>query len=109
VNGHDVVPTVPPSALGFRHVGRSLLCPHGQAFELSTEPSATPADQPFFSESFVAGIRDALRNLVRRQRPPQAQPGRLGKFYTFLPPAIGDHLPARYLRALGVSLDVAVS
>jgi hypothetical protein len=35
------------------------------------------------------------------QLPPPAQPGALGKFYALLPPAIGDHLPARYLRALG--------
>jgi len=31
----------------------------------------------------------------------------LGRLYTFLPPAIGDHLPARYLRALGGLPDVA--
>jgi hypothetical protein len=107
VNGHDVVPTVPPSRLGFRHVGRSLLCRHGEAFDLVVQPSAVPHDQPLFIPTFVDGIRSGMQNLLRRQLPPPAQPGTLGRLYTFLPPAIGDHLPARYLRALGALPDTS--
>ncbi len=106
VNGHDVVPTVPPSRFGFRHVGRLLLCPHGEPFDPSAQPSALPVDEPSFSRTFVEGLRRGFRNLLRGEMPPPAQPGLLGKLYSFLPPAIGDHLPARYLRALGGLPDV---
>ncbi|MCW5747533.1 MAG: lipase family protein [Alphaproteobacteria bacterium] len=107
VNGHDVVPTVPPTRFGFRHVGRALICPHGQAFDFAAPLAATASDLPSFSQTFLDGIRSGLQNLLTGQLPPQAQPGMLGKVYRILPPGIGDHLPARYLRALGVSLDEA--
>ena len=36
--------------------------------------------------------------------PAPTQPGLLGRLYRWLPPSIGDHLPSRYLRALGFDL-----
>ncbi|HJQ59406.1 MAG TPA: hypothetical protein VJ890_21040, partial [Vineibacter sp.] len=105
--GHDIVPTVPPSRLGFRHVGRPLICPHGQSFDFTAPPAAATSDMPFVSHTVVDGIRSWLRDLRPGQMPAPAQPGRLGKVLRVLPPGIVDHLPAGYLRALGVPLDVA--
>lgn len=109
VNGHDIVPTVPPSRFGFRHIGRSLLCRHGETFDLAARPSAVPADQPRFVQTVAEGIRSGMETLIRGQLPPPTQPGMLGKLYTFLPPGVGDHLPARYLRALGAFPDFAAT
>jgi hypothetical protein len=109
VNGHDIVPTVPPSGFGYRHVGRSLLCRHGAAFDAAAPLPAAPTDDPPLAQTVVDGIRSGIRNLWRRDLPPPVQPGRLGKLYTFLPPGIGDHLPARYLHALGALAEDAAT
>jgi hypothetical protein len=107
VNGHDIVPTVPPSRFKFRHVGRSLICSHGQPFDFTAPLAATASDLPFVSQTVLDGIRSWVRDLRPSHMPALAQPGRLGKVFRILPPSIGDHLPAGYLRALGVSLDAA--
>jgi hypothetical protein len=106
VNGHDIVPTVPSSHFGFCHVGRPVICPHGQPFDL-TAPPAPGSDLPFVAHTVLDGIRTWLRTLGPGRLPAAAQPGRLGRVIRVLPPGIRDHLPAAYLRALGVSLDVA--
>ena len=98
VHGDDVVPTVPPSGLDFRHVGRLLKCPHGGSFE-GLQPSGGPSDEPQFSAGQSVG--DLLRGIGKGILPRATQPGLLGWFYRWLNPSIGDHLPSRYLHALG--------
>jgi triacylglycerol lipase len=104
VHGDDIVPTVPPMNLGFRHVGCLLRCDHGKAFDPNSKPVAGPDDQPSFAGTALRGIRDVLQAVRTAAVPAATQPGLLGEAYRFLPPGIGDHLPSRYLSALGYTL-----
>jgi triacylglycerol lipase len=99
VHGHDIVATVPPTKLGFRHVGQLLHCPHGGSFE-GLQPVAS-SNEPEFADGLLDGLRERLRSIVEAELPPQRQPGWLGQFFRWLPPGIADHLPAQYLHALG--------
>jgi hypothetical protein len=55
VHGEDIVPSVPPSKLGFRHVGCLLRAPRGGVFEGA--PLAAGGDDPPFAASLVEGSR----------------------------------------------------
>jgi hypothetical protein len=102
VHGDDIVATVPPSSFGFHHVGRLLSCAHGSNFERSDLPGQS--EGPSFSSAVFKGIRDMLHAVIIGDLPAATQPGRLGEAFRFLPPGIGDHIPARYLAALGFKL-----
>jgi triacylglycerol lipase len=104
VHGDDIVPTVPPMNLGFRHVGCLLRCAHGKAFDPNSKPVAGPDDGASFAGTVLQGIRDAFQTLRTAAVPAATQPGLLGEAYRFLPPGIGDHVPSRYLSALGYKL-----
>lgn len=102
VHGNDIVPCVPDSIgpLVFRHVGRMLKCPSDGKFDPAMPLSTSDNDDP----RFAAGVRDNFRNqlsafLAGRFFSPQG-PGALGRMFAFLPFAIRDHLPDRYLSAL---------
>lgn len=103
VHGYDIVPTVPPEWLGFRHVGSQLSCPHGEKFDANLRPGSSPQTEPSFLATALQAIRDRLHAAVTFDPPAATQPGVLGQAYRFLPPDIGDHLPSRYLSALGFS------
>ncbi len=100
VNGDDPVPAVPPSLLKFRHVGRSLLCPHGGTFEPTARPAVSVDDEPDFAEVETKFAGHALAGLLSGRWDMPAQPGILGWLYDLLPGGLADHMPARYLRAL---------
>ena len=100
VNGDDPVPAVPPSLLKFRHVGRSLFCPHAGTFEPNARPAVSVDDEPTFAEverNFAGHMLEGLQS-GRWETP--AQPGVLGWLYHLLPGGLADHMPARYLQAL---------
>lgn len=97
VHGEDIVPTVPPSELGFRHVGCLLRTPRGSAFD--GVPSPAGSDDPPFVASLVTGLKDALADIGRGWPQPPARDGGIAQFTRFLPPRYGDHLPDRYCRA----------
>jgi hypothetical protein len=103
VHGDDIVPTVPPEGLGFRHVGCQLSCQHGESFDPSLRPVPSQRDEPALLATVLQGIRNQLHAAVTFDSSAPTQPGRLGQGYRFLPPGIGDHLPSRYLTALGFS------
>jgi triacylglycerol lipase len=99
VHGLDIVARVPPSGIGFRHVGRVLQCDRGAKFD-PTQLSATVSDNP----EFAAGLADTLVSgaeglLAGRLLPPPG-PGTFGPFFRFLPPPIRDHLQDCYYNAL---------
>jgi hypothetical protein len=104
VHGDDIVPTVPPSELGFRHVGCLLRCGHNASFDPMAHPDPAQSDEPSFGGSVLQGIQHLLHAAIDLDLPEATQPGRLGEAYRFLPPAIGDHIPSRYLTALGFKL-----
>jgi triacylglycerol lipase len=101
VHVDDIVPTVPPSSFGFRHVGCLLGCSRGEKFDRTGLPSRNQTDEPMFAGTVLHGIRDFLRAAAV---PTATQLGPLGEAYRFLPPGIGDHIPSRYLHALGFEL-----
>jgi triacylglycerol lipase len=101
VNGDDPVPSLPPLSLGFHHVGRRLFCPHEGQFDPRSAPAATQDDQPTFAKIETNFALAIVRDLLTGRWPIPAQPGLLGRFYALLPGGVADHLPARYLRALG--------
>ena len=107
VRGDDGVATLPPSDLGYRHVGRLISCPHDGAF-LGGRLADAPSDKPGFSQSALSGIGHGLEMLkdtfLRGRLPPPTQPNPLGFFFRFLEPSIGDHISSSYLHALGFDL-----
>jgi hypothetical protein len=101
VNGDDPVPSVPPPLLGFRHVGRSLFCPYRGSFGPLSVPAAEPDDLPTFVKVQAGYVRSMTQDVLKGRWPVPAQPGVLGWLYGVLPAGLADHMPARYLRALG--------
>jgi triacylglycerol lipase len=100
VNGDDPVPTVPPPLLQFRHVGRSVFCPHGGTFEPGATPAISVDNEPRFAEAETRFAGHVLDGLLNGRWETPAQPGILGWLYTLLPGGLADHMQARYLRAL---------
>jgi len=100
VHGDDLVTKVPPaSVLGFRHVGRYLACPSGGLFRGVPAPAQTEAP-PFDQAPPAASWLPAP--LAGPAYPAENFPAVLAA--AALPAALRDHLPDRYLRALGVTL-----
>jgi triacylglycerol lipase len=99
VHGNDIVPTVPPSELGFHHVGRFLSCGSGAKFDLTKLLPDSKSDEPSSEDGFFGGLADRLRNLVGIPSP-SARIDALGQLTQLLAPSIGDHLPDRYFTAL---------
>jgi triacylglycerol lipase len=100
VHGDDIVASVPPAALHFRHVGRLLQCARFDQFR--GMPAATASDTPDFRSRFLTGFKDALLGLFSGVLAPEIRRDAVGESFRVLPPGIGDHLPDRYLRALGL-------
>lgn len=113
----DVVPTVPPSALGMRHVGRLLRCVGGAKFDAADLTPDTYSDDPAFIETMAKAIMGDLRrpwdrsaralsaarrivDLSRARRRP-VRGDFVGLMFETLPTALRDHLPDRYIAAAG--------
>jgi triacylglycerol lipase len=120
VHGIDVVPRVPPAAIGYRHIGSVLQCVSGQKFDPaasalsplgSDEPLAAADVQALQSDvlallsrlaatPFDPAILGQLRNLLPGLTLSPPGPGLLGPFFVGLPQPIRDHLQDRYWTAL---------
>jgi len=98
VHGDDIVATVPPSRLGFRHVGRLIRCARGSRFA-AEPPAAEFSDEPQFGGALVGGLQQGIRDLLALQLQPAFRDDPLGQMSRFLLPHIGDHLPDRYWHA----------
>ena len=101
VDGYDPVPAVPPTLLGFRHVGRRLSCAHDQTFDPRSVPESAVDDQPSLEQAETDYFGNTLADLLTGDGSDPAPPGPLGVLYTHLPVGLADHMQARYLRALG--------
>jgi len=107
INGDDPVPSVPPTEiLGFRHVGRSLSCPHAGTFNPISKPASALDNEPNFAKVEQEFAAHTLGELLRGRWQPPAQPGLLGWLYGLLPGGLADHMQARYLRALGTPVGL---
>jgi hypothetical protein len=116
VHGEDIVPTVAPSELQFRHLGRFLRCPRQGKFDSAKLANDVSSDEP----PFVAG---AAKSFMEHLRPPLSAVGAAleqiklavalgagvnipnmrndpgGIIIELLPPRLRDHMPDRYIDA----------
>ncbi|GIK81673.1 MAG: lipase family protein [Pseudorhodoplanes sp.] len=100
VHGLDMIAAMPPSRLGFRHVGHLVWCARGQCFSRVEQRHGGPCDEPQFIPTLARGYRQRARDILAGERLPSSRRGLLGWYQTFvLPPTIVDHLPERYRRA----------
>lgn len=117
VYGDDLVPTVAPSALGFRHVGRLLRCRRGGRFQETPPAVDTVSDEPLFTDGVRQDWLDAIgalanplgalaqqlgpvAQIVLRKAPDTARTDAIGALIALLPPRMRDHIPDRYCEAL---------
>lgn len=76
VHGDDLVPTVAPSALNFRHVGRYLHCPRGGKF--AGQPLVAGAsDDPQFTQGVSKELAGFLHGPVTALPSPRSLSRRL--------------------------------
>jgi triacylglycerol lipase len=117
VYGDDLVATVAPSAMGFRHVGRHLRCPRFGRFQDSM-PAADPgSDEPLFTDGVRQDWADALDRIAHPLNAIAEQVGpavrilfgvgpdglrsdAIAAMIELLPPRVRDHIPDRYCAAL---------
>jgi len=99
VYGDDMVTALPPLLLGYRHVGRMLLCPRGKTF---SEATLSPAgeDNRHLDSILLTGFGDLTDRQGLTRKYPLRSP-EIAAFFRLLPPGIADHIPDSYLDALG--------
>lgn len=101
IHGHDIVPTVPPSRLGFRHVGRMMTCTRAGRFAKDASLSPSDCNDPPFVDTVKNGYRQRLQDMLSGEFPESSRAGVIGLYQRYvLTPLIGDHLPQRYRDAL---------
>jgi hypothetical protein len=118
VHGQDVVPTVGPSFLKFRHVGRHLNCPRRGTFSTANLAAETGSDEPDFVRGISKELTDLLHgplsqflspidrlklaaSLALGARPAGMRTDPAGILIELLPPRLRDHMPDRYIGACG--------
>jgi len=92
VYGADIVPTVPPPGLAFRHIGRMLPCRRGEHFH-PEQLSDDLNDAPAFCEEAAADLRLSFSENA------ELASDRAAGFSLVLPGPISDHLPRSYCGA----------
>jgi len=98
VHGSDIVATVPPSNLGFRHVGRLIRCDRAGHFA-PDQPTSEFSDEPQFKDSLISGLQQGVGDLFALKLQPFFRDDALGRMSGLLAPPIADHLPDRYWHA----------
>ncbi|HET6377076.1 MAG TPA: lipase family protein [Methylocella sp.] len=114
VYGCDLVPALPPPALGFRHVGRYLHCESGGTFKCEALEDGTDSDSPTFLPEIARDLKEISRapfsaaaEAARRLRSALLLASGLGAegarrdfkgiAIALLPPRLRDHIPACYI------------
>jgi triacylglycerol lipase len=100
VYGIDLVARVPMSILGYRHVGRVLMCDEGAKFDPAKPLSPLGSDDPPFAGELSGIVRRAIGSLMTGRLLSKPGPGALGRFFRFIRPEIRDHLQDSYWTAL---------
>jgi triacylglycerol lipase len=99
VHGLDVVSRIPPSANGYRHIGRVLQCASDGKFD-PTALSALGSDDPQLSVGVLETLESGIENVLMGHLFSPPGLGTFGPFFKFLPRPIRDHLQDRYWTAL---------
>ena len=114
VHGEDLVPSVPPSELGFRHIGRYLHCGRRGKFKKDELSSGASSDDPAFihgaSKDVTRFLSDPLSpaataldrlkiaaRLVFGRGPAGMRTDPGGIAIELLPLRLRDHMPDRYI------------
>ncbi len=106
VHGLDIIATLPPSRLGFRHVGRLRHCRRGECFDAAE--TVEGSDAPLFAATLAGAYRQRVRDLLTGGFMRSSRAGVIGWYQTFMmPPALADHLPERYRRAVEAAVPAA--
>jgi triacylglycerol lipase len=100
VHGSDIVCAVPPSRLGFCHVGKLIRCAQGGPFTAVATPATGFDDDPQFAPVLAGGLRQGLIDLLALRTQPSFRDDLLGRLSGLLAPPIADHLPDRYCNAV---------
>ena len=100
VHGTDLVPTVGPSFVGFRHVGNFIHCASGGRFDAATPMLPHGNDMPEFFDSGFKSVVVVVRRAFDGQLLAPLGSGALGTFLGLLPQQIRDHVPPSYFGAL---------
>jgi triacylglycerol lipase len=106
VDGTDIVPTVPPQLLGdYHHVGKAIQCKtDGRFDDPDTKNIAAAENKPDFVESALQSGRADFGALAALQSFQGIGPGLLNQLARFLPRMVRDHIPAKYFRALSITV-----
>lgn len=112
-HGDDIVPTIAPSFLGFRHVGRFLSCRRGIRFDARDLTTAAGSDEPQFLKGIGQSLADGIRNILGggtgvngETANASAEPDWAGRpdsvkaLIRAQPAYIRDHLPDSYVNVL---------
>ena len=99
VHGNDIVSTVPPHQLGFRHVGRLLSCSRFGKFT-PPAPEDWSLNEPLLLQTALTTLGEQIGNLLRGGVIIDEQAQQNNLVFPALPLGISDHLPDRYLLAL---------
>ncbi len=117
VYADDLVPTVAPSGIGFRHVGRLVRCRRGECFPDALPAMETASDEPLFTDGvrqdwleIIGALANPLgalaqhlgpvAHIVLGKAPDTARTDAIGTLIALLPPRMRDHIPDRYCEAL---------
>jgi hypothetical protein len=117
VHGEDLVPTVAPTKMGFRHVGRYLRCPRRGRFNEQDLAADTEQDAPSFVGGVLSEFKEFLHSplgaaksavgqlklageMLMKRAPPGTRTDVGGVLIELLPPRLRDHMPDRYCSAL---------
>ncbi len=106
VDGTDIVPTVPPQLLGdYHHVGKAIQCKTDGRFDDPDTKNIAPAEnKPDLFESALQSGRADFGALEALQQFQGIGPGLLNQLARFLPRMVRDHIPAKYFRALSITV-----
>jgi triacylglycerol lipase len=116
VYGDDIVPTVAPSGLGFRHIGRLLRCERDGKFDDRNLTQESESDEPLFQpgvakelQAFLHAPMSSLLSAAQRVQlavdislgvaPSYMRTDSGGIAIELLPPRLRDHMPDRYASA----------
>jgi triacylglycerol lipase len=116
VHGDDLVPTVAPSDLRFRHLGRYLPCERKGKFDKANLAPDVSSDLPLFDKGVAKSLREHLHGplsavgaaleriklaaaLEAGAKIPGMRTDPGGIIIELLPPRVRDHMPDRYIAA----------
>jgi triacylglycerol lipase len=103
-HGNDVVPLVPLPTMGpyaFRHVGRFLQIDRFTRFDGHVPTPNSATNDPAPGSALLENFQTSFSNFLSGGLANDIEAANNGLRYTTLPIGIGDHLPDRYLLALG--------